>query len=75
MAKASAARRVQDSLGQTIGMAQAGAERAYLRAPAACLEGAAHLSRMVAGQRSGGNDKTPPKSPVIPVVDASSAAN
>jgi hypothetical protein len=28
MAKASAARRVQDSLGQTIGMAQAGAERA-----------------------------------------------
>jgi hypothetical protein len=67
--------RVQDSLGQTIGMAQAGAEIAYLRAPAACLEEAAHLSRMVAGQRSAGIDKTPPKLPVIPAVDASSAAN
>jgi hypothetical protein len=49
MAKVSAARRVQDSLGQTIGTAQAGTERACLRAPAACLEGAAPLSRMAAG--------------------------
>jgi hypothetical protein len=66
MAKARAARGVQDSLGQTIDMAQAGAEKACLRAPAA------HLSRMVAGQRSGGNDKTPPNSPF---VDPSAAAN
>jgi hypothetical protein len=72
MAKARDARGVQDSLGQTIGRAQAGAEKACLRAPAACLEGAAHLSRMVAGQRSGGNDKTPPHSPV---VDASASAH
>jgi hypothetical protein len=32
--------------------------RKGLRAPAACRAGAAHLSRMGAGQRSGGNDKT-----------------
>ena len=70
VAKARAARGVQDILGQMIGMPQAG--RACLRAPATCLEGAAHLSRMVAGQRSGGNGKTPPNSPV---VDASAAAN
>ncbi len=71
MAKVRAARGVHDILGQTIGMAQAGAEKACLRGPAACLEGEAHLSCMVAGQRAGG-DKTPPNSPV---VDASAAAN
>ncbi len=72
MAKARAARGVQEILGQTIGMVQAGAEKACLRAPAACLEGAAHLSRMGAGQRPGGKDKTPPNSPV---VDALAGAN
>jgi hypothetical protein len=73
IAKARAARGVQDILGQMIGMAaQTGSGKACLHAPAACLEGAAHLSRMVAGQRSAGNDKTPPNSPV---VDASAAAN
>lgn len=72
MVKARAARGVQDILGRTIGLAQAGAEKACLRAPATCLEGAARLSRTVAGQRSGGNDKTPPNSPVI---DATAAAN
>ena len=72
MAKARAARGVRDILGQTIGMAHAGAEKACFRAPAACLEGAAHISRMVTGQRSGGNGKTPPNSPL---VDAPDAAN
>lgn len=65
LAKARAARGVQDILGQTIGRAQAGAEEACLRAPAACLEGAAHLAPMVAGPHSGGNGKTPPNSPVV----------
>jgi hypothetical protein len=60
MAKARAARGVQDSLGQTTGLAQAGAEKP-VPAPASCFEAAAHRSRMVAGQRSGGNDKTPAK--------------
>jgi len=55
----------------TIGMAQAGAERP-VRAPAACLQEAAHLSRVVAGQRSGCNDKIPPNSSL---VDASAAAH
>ena len=73
IAKARAARGVQNILGQMIGMAaQTGSGKACLRAPAACLEGAAQLNRMVAGQRSGGNGKTPPNSTV---VDASVAAN
>lgn len=72
IAKARAARGVQDILGQMNGIAQGGSGKACLRAPAACLEGAAHLSRMVVGQRSGGNGKTPPNSPV---VEASAAAN
>ncbi len=72
IAKARAARGVQDILGQAIGTAQAGSAKACLRAPAAFLEGAAHLSRMVAGRRAGGNGKTSPNSPV---VDASAAAN
>ncbi|MGH6799983.1 MAG: hypothetical protein ACRECZ_00975 [Methylocella sp.] len=72
IAKARAARGVQDVMGQMIGMARAGNRKACLRAPAACLEGAAHVDRMVAGQRSGGNGKTPPNSPA---VDASAAAN
>jgi hypothetical protein len=72
IAKARAARGVQDILGQMVGMAaQEGSGKACLRAPAACLEGAAHLPHG-RGQRSGGNGKTPPNSPV---VDASAAAN
>jgi hypothetical protein len=47
-------------------------EECKTAAAAACLEEAAHLSRVVAGQRSGGNDKTPPNSPL---VDASAAAH
>jgi hypothetical protein len=62
---AKAAREMRDILGQTAGMAQAGAGKACLGAPAACLAGAAHLSRMVTGQRSGGDGKTPPNSPVV----------
>jgi len=72
MAKARAARGVQDIPGQMIGIAQAGSGEACLRAPGACLEGAIHFNRMVAGQRAGGNGKTPPNSPA---VDASAAAN
>jgi hypothetical protein len=69
---AKAAREMQDILGQTAGMAQPGAGKACLRAPAACLAGAAHLTRMVAGRPSGGNGKTAPNSPV---VDAPAAAH
>ena len=57
-APARAARGAQDILGQTAGRVQALAKKACLGAPAACLEGAAHLSRMVAGQRTGGKDET-----------------
>jgi hypothetical protein len=72
MPKARATRGVQDILGQMIGIAQAGSGEACLRAPAACLEGAIHFNRMVAGQRAGGNGKAPP---ISPAVDASAAAN
>jgi hypothetical protein len=72
MAKARAAGGVQDILGRMIGIAQGGSGEACLRAPAACLEGAIHLNRMVAGQRPGGNGKAPP---ISPAVDASAAAN
>lgn len=70
--KASAAREVRDILSQTLGIAQAGAGKACLHAPAACLEGAAHLSSMAAGWHSGGNKTNPPTSMV---VDAPAAAN
>ncbi|MGQ0446268.1 MAG: hypothetical protein ACT4O2_14380 [Beijerinckiaceae bacterium] len=72
MAKAKPARGAQDILGQLIGIAQAGGGEACLRAPAACLEVAIHLNRMVAGQRAGGSGNAPPKSPA---VDASAATN
>lgn len=72
MAKARTARGAKDMLGQMTGIAQAGVGEACLRAPAACLEGAMQLNRMIAGQRAGGNGKAPPKSPA---VDASAAAN
>ena len=55
MAKARATRGVQDILGQMIGIAQAGSGECRLRAPAACLAGAIHFNRIVAGQRAGGN--------------------
>lgn len=58
---------VQDILGE----AQAAAKKACSRAPTACLEGAAHLSRMVGAHRSGGKDKTPPPSPVVDAPAAS----
>jgi hypothetical protein len=72
MAKARAARGVQDILGQMIGIAQAGSGEPCLRAPATCLEGAMHLNRMVTGQRAGGNGKAPP---ISPAVDALASTN
>jgi hypothetical protein len=72
MAKASAARGAQDILDQMIGMLPGGRGKACLRASAACLEGAVHLNRMVAGQSTGGNGKA---SPISLAVDASAAAN
>ena len=47
----------QDILCRTVGMAQAAAERECLRAPAACLKGAARLSRMTGGHLTAGKDK------------------
>lgn len=70
--KASAARQVRDILSQTLSIAQAGGGKACLRAPVACLEGAAHLRRMAAGWNSGGNKAPPPTSMV---VDVPAAAN
>src|ERR1700730_13248044 len=54
----------QDILGRTVGMAQAAAERECLRAPAACLQGAARLSRMAVGHLTTGKDKAPSPLPV-----------
>ncbi|HEV7909955.1 MAG TPA: hypothetical protein VGP28_02470 [Methylocella sp.] len=72
MATARTARGLQDILSQTIGIAHARAERHVCARSPLVFEGAAQLTRMVAGQRSGGNDKTPPNSPV---VEPSAAAN
>ena len=58
----------QDILGRTVGMAQAAAEQECLRAPAACLKGAARLSRKAAGHLTASKDKAPG----LPPVDAPS---
>jgi hypothetical protein len=56
---------VQDFLGRTAGLAQAEAERMCLHAPAACVEGASHLSHAVVGHSLGVKDKAVPRSPVV----------
>jgi hypothetical protein len=47
----------QEFWGRTAAMPQAAAEREYLRAPEACLEGAPRLGRMAAGHPPFGKDK------------------
>jgi len=54
----------QHILGRTVVMAQAAAEQECLRAPAACLRGAARLSHMAAGHLMSGKDKAPSRPPV-----------
>jgi hypothetical protein len=58
-------RKAQDLLGKTIAMAQAEAQKACLRSPGACLEGALALSPVVGDPRSGGKITAPPHSSTL----------
>jgi hypothetical protein len=68
-------RKAQDLLGKTIAMAQAEAQKACLRSPGACLEGALTLSPVVGELRSGGKVTAPPRPATVDELIAANKSN